>query len=42
MLFVPGGSFAMGTDETKGAQQPAHEVKVDASCLDRPEVTVAA
>jgi sulfatase modifying factor 1 len=39
MVFVPGGSFEMGTNSGAGFEGPAHEQEVAAFFLDRTEVT---
>lgn len=41
MVWIPGGTFAMGSDWTtaKPDEQPAHLVKVDAFWMDEAEVT---
>lgn len=41
MAWVPGGEFAMGTDEKEAysAERPAHRVKVDGFWMDETEVT---
>ncbi|BAM04627.1 formylglycine-generating enzyme family protein [Phycisphaera mikurensis] len=43
MVLVPGGTFAMGTDDPRGMpnERPAREVAVDAFFLDRAPVTNA-
>lgn len=43
MALVPGGRFFMGSDDAAfKLWQPAHKVALDAYCIDRTEVTVAA
>ncbi|MGF1465394.1 MAG: formylglycine-generating enzyme family protein [Sandaracinaceae bacterium] len=44
MLAIPGGSFEMGSPDDAGHEdeRPQHEVTLDAFCIDRTEVTVAA
>ena len=42
MLFVPGGSFAMGDADGFRDEQPVRQTTVRAFCLDATEVTVAA
>lgn len=41
MVWVPGGEFAMGTDESEAyaTERPAHRVKVDGFWMDETEVT---
>ncbi len=41
MLWIPGGEFAIGTDEKEAypAERPAHRVKVDGFWMDETEVT---
>jgi sulfatase modifying factor 1 len=39
MTFVPGGSFAMGSDAAFPEEGPAHEVAVEGFWMDRTEVT---
>lgn len=41
MAWVPGGEFAMGTDDKEAypAERPAHRVKVDSFWMDETEVT---
>lgn len=39
MLFVPGGSFTMGSDAAFPEEGPAHEVTVEDFWMDRTEVT---
>lgn len=43
MVWIPGGEFAMGTNEREAyqAEQPAHQVKVDGFWMDETEVTNA-
>jgi formylglycine-generating enzyme required for sulfatase activity len=40
-VFVPAGSFMMGSEEGSGDEQPVHEVSLDAFWIDRTEVTNA-
>ncbi len=44
MVLVPGGKFFMGSDarEALDFERPAHKVTLNAFCIDRTEVTVAA
>ncbi len=44
MFTIPAGQFYMGTDDSAAAdnQKPAHNVTLDAFCMDATEVTVAA
>jgi formylglycine-generating enzyme required for sulfatase activity len=39
MIYVPAGSFTMGSDESELNQRPAHEISLDAFWIDRTEVT---
>ncbi len=39
MIFIPGGTFIMGSDQGGKDAQPAHEVYVSAFYMDRYEVT---
>ncbi|MCP4362748.1 MAG: SUMF1/EgtB/PvdO family nonheme iron enzyme, partial [Chloroflexi bacterium] len=39
MLFVPGGTFSMGTDEGERDEEPAHLIEMDAFYIDETEVT---
>ncbi len=41
MVWIPGGEFAMGTDEEEAypAERPAHRVQVDGFWMDQTEVT---
>ena len=39
MLFVPGGTFRMGSDDHYKEEAPAHRVKVDGFFIDRTPVT---
>ncbi|MCV3244096.1 formylglycine-generating enzyme family protein, partial [Mesorhizobium sp. ZC-5] len=39
MLFVPGGTFRMGSDDHYKEEAPAHSVKVDGFFIDRTPVT---
>jgi formylglycine-generating enzyme required for sulfatase activity len=41
MIFIPGGSFTMGSNDYAD-EKPVHEVKVASFCLDATEVTAAA
>lgn len=41
MIWVPGGSFVMGSDRFYPEEQPAHVVLVDGFWMDRHPVTVA-
>ncbi len=43
MVWIPGGEFAMGTDDTRGPrnERPAHSVKLDGFWLDAHNVTNA-
>ncbi len=42
MALIPGGAFAMGSDEYPGdGEQPVHTVQVGAFCMDKYEVTKA-
>jgi len=40
-IFIKGGTFLMGSDDTHPEEGPAHEVTVDPFWIDRDEVTVA-
>jgi formylglycine-generating enzyme required for sulfatase activity len=44
MVYVPGGTFRMGSPDGQGAddERPQREVTLSAYCIDRTEVTVAA
>jgi formylglycine-generating enzyme required for sulfatase activity len=44
MVMVPASAFFMGSDErdVENDERPAHKVRLDAYCIDRTEVTVAA
>src|SRR5262249_13049179 len=39
MLLIPGATFVMGSNEGRGDERPAHEVKVESFCMDVTEVT---
>jgi formylglycine-generating enzyme len=39
MVFVPGGSFRMGSDRHYSEESPAHQVSVDGFWIDRTPVT---
>ena len=41
MLFVPAGTFIMGSERDNNNEKPAHEVTLDAFWIDRQEVTNA-
>ena len=41
MIFIPGGSFLMGNDNSLVDEQPSHKVAVHSFFLDRTEVTNA-
>ena len=41
MVFVPGGSFIMGSDRDRPEERFSHEVRVDGFWIDRHEVTNA-
>ena len=43
MVWIPGGEFTMGTDETESyaPEKPAHRVRVDGFWIDKTEVTNA-
>ncbi|MGI8906309.1 MAG: formylglycine-generating enzyme family protein [Candidatus Sumerlaeaceae bacterium] len=40
MIYIPGGTFEMGSDEEFDAEGPSHEVEVSGFWMDRTEVTV--
>jgi formylglycine-generating enzyme required for sulfatase activity len=40
MVFVPGGTFTMGSDNGQSAEAPAHQVKLSPYYIDQHEVTV--
>lgn len=40
-VYVPAGSFMMGSEEGEENERPVHEVMLDAFWLDRTEVTNA-
>lgn len=40
MVYVPAGSFEMGTEDGDTDEQPVHNVSLDAFWIDRTEVTV--
>lgn len=40
-VFVPAGSFMMGSEDGDSGEQPVHEVTLDAFWIDRTEVTNA-
>lgn len=42
MVFVPGGSFQMGSNDGDGDEKPVHTVQLSPYYLDKTEVTVAA
>ncbi len=42
MVAIPAGTFEMGSESGKDDEKPVHEVAVEAFCIDRTEVTVAA
>ncbi len=44
MMFIPGGSFLMGSPSGTGEtnEDPIHRVQLSSFCMDRTEVTVAA
>jgi len=42
MVAIPAGTFAMGSDGGQESETPVHDVAVNAFCIDRTEVTVAA
>jgi formylglycine-generating enzyme required for sulfatase activity len=44
MVYIPGGTFQMGSPEGEGGsdERPQHAVTLSAYCLDRTEVTVSA
>src|SRR5262245_59093876 len=39
MIFIPGGTFRMGSDKHYPEEAPVHRVTVDAFCIDRAPVT---
>jgi serine/threonine-protein kinase len=39
MVYVPGGTFKMGTDQGEDNEQPVHDVTLDGFWIDRTEVT---
>ena len=41
MLWVPGGSFAMGSEDFYPEERPVHTVQVDGFWMDQHPVTVA-
>lgn len=41
LVFVPAGTFTMGSDEGEYEEQPIHQVYLDAFWIDRTEVTNA-
>ncbi|MCK6560136.1 formylglycine-generating enzyme family protein [candidate division KSB1 bacterium] len=41
MVFIPAGSFMMGSEDGDSGEKPVHEVYIDAFYLDQHEVTVA-
>ena len=41
MAWVPGGTFAMGSDGHYAEERPVHEVEVDGFWIDDHQVTVA-
>ena len=41
MVWVPGGEFAMGSDEFYPEERPVHRVAVDGFWMDEHPVTVA-
>lgn len=41
MVWIPGGTFIMGSDDGPEDEQPAHEVTIDGFWMDRYEVTNA-
>ena len=41
MVFVPGGTFKMGSDKESPDERPAHEVSIDSFLMDQFEVTHA-
>jgi formylglycine-generating enzyme required for sulfatase activity len=42
MVLIPKGTFQMGSDDGGRDEKPVHPVTLEAYCLDRTEVTVAA
>jgi formylglycine-generating enzyme required for sulfatase activity len=42
MVWIPGGTFRMGSEDGDDDEKPVHPVTVAGFCLDRTEVTVAA
>ena len=41
MVFIPGGTFAMGSERHQPEERPIHSVRVDGFWIDRHEVTNA-
>src|SRR5262245_9502313 len=41
MVFIPGGTFAMGSERHQRDERPIHSVRVDGFWIDRHEVTNA-
>jgi formylglycine-generating enzyme required for sulfatase activity len=41
LVFIPGGSFTMGSDEGPAASGPAHEVYLDPFWIEQTEVTMS-
>ncbi len=39
MVFIPGGTFRMGSDKHYSEEAPVHRVTVDAFAMDRTPVT---